>query len=208
MGQSNTTYGSKTYAPIMAYTLHKSSMNHVTRTSKILPSVPLEHTGTMVLPSASLALSLNELGLFYSMPWPNGPLSFKKMWPFTLRHAINFHNTSICKGQSTCPYKLFNGEDPPSTLQDFHVFGCPTYVLHKDLQDGSKIGKWKATSWQGVYIGHSSCHSGSIPLIYNPATTHVSPQYHIVYDEFFKTASRQLDTDHSEYLDKLFTSTA
>lgn len=138
--------------------------------------------------------------------WPN--VIQEEMLPFALRHAVNFHNTSIHKGQSAYPCKLFTGEEPPSTLQDFCIFGCPTYILHKDLQDGSKIGKWKARSWQGVYIGHSSCHSGSIPLIYNPATTHVSPQYHVVYDEFFKTASGGQETQNSVYLDKLYNSTA
>jgi hypothetical protein len=92
--------------------------------------------------------------------------------------------------------------------QDFRVFGCPSYVLHKDLQDGHKVSKWNAHSWQGVYVGHSSCHSGSIPLMYNTKTMHISPQYHVIYDEFFRTATGPLLTSPDEYLDRLYHSTA
>jgi hypothetical protein len=94
--------------------------------------------------------------------------------------------------------RLFTGENLLHTLQDFQVFGCPTYVLHKDLQDGNKVGKWSACSWQGVYIGHSSYHSGSIPLIYNPRTTHISPQYPIIYNEFFRTATGSIQSSNED----------
>jgi len=39
------------------------------------------------------------------------------------------------------PHTLFTREDPPTKLDDFRVLGCPTYVLDKHLQDGSKINK-------------------------------------------------------------------
>jgi hypothetical protein len=45
------------------------------------------------------------------------------------------------------------------------------------------------------YVGHFSCHSGSIPLFYNPGTTHISPQYHVVHDEFFRTVAASPTTD-------------
>lgn len=91
---------------------------------------------------------------------------------------------------------MFTGEDPPYTLQDFRVFGSPTKVLSKNLQDGNKISKWASRSWQGVYISHSYCQAGSIPVIYFPTTTHISPQYHVVYDEFFWTATSTSPTSH------------
>ena len=36
-------------------------------------------------------------------------------------------------------------------------------------------------------------HAGSVALILNPVTGHVSPQYHIVYDETFPTVSHTRD---------------
>lgn len=58
----------------------------------------------------------------------------------------------------------------------FCVFGSPVYVLDKKLQDGDSLPKWKARSWIGAYDGHSLAHSGNVPVVYNPHTTHISPQ--------------------------------
>jgi hypothetical protein len=61
--------------------------------------------------------------------WP-GTIT-EDMWPFAIRHMVHFHNASICQDKQFSPHRLFTGEDPPWRLQDFRVFGCPTYVLHK-----------------------------------------------------------------------------
>ena len=34
-------------------------------------------------------------------------------------------------------------------------------------------------------MGHSPCHSGTVALVLNPNTLHVSPQYHVVFDDEF-----------------------
>jgi hypothetical protein len=125
--------------------------------------------------------------------WPD--VISEDMWTFALRHAINFHNSSYRKDKTTTPYELFTGQEPPWNLKDFHVFGSPTYVLQKELQDGTSYSKWKPRAWQGVYIGNSACHSSAIPLIYNSKTTHISPQFHVLFDEHFPTA-----TNHSQLM--------
>ena len=39
----------------------------------------------------------------------------------------------------------------------------------------------------GIYLGNSPFHPGSIALVLNPATGHVSPQFHVAFDDdFFK----------------------
>jgi hypothetical protein len=38
-------------------------------------------------------------------------------------------------------------------------------------------------------LGHSSCHAGNVPLVYNPTSTHVTPQYHIVFNEGFTSTN-------------------
>ncbi len=82
--------------------------------------------------------------------------------------------------------------------QVIHVHGkCKTFgsldvqcfVLNKKLQDGDSIAKWKSRSWIGVYVGHSLAHAGNVPVIYNLYTTHVSPQFHVVFDDQFTTVS-------------------
>ncbi len=61
-------------------------------------------------------------------------------------------------------------------------------MLDKKLQDGDLLGKWKSRSWLGIYVGHSLAHVGNVPIIYNPVTTHISPQFHVVFDDQFSTA--------------------
>ena len=47
--------------------------------------------------------------------------------------------------------------------------------------------KWNAKARVGVYLGHSPAHAGSVALVLNPQTLHVSPQYHVVFDDDFST---------------------
>ena len=41
----------------------------------------------------------------------------------------------------------------------------------------------------GIYLGHSPVHAGLVDLVLNPRTGHVSPQYHVVFDEHFTTVA-------------------
>jgi hypothetical protein len=43
------------------------------------------------------------------------------------------------------------------------------------------------------------------PLIYNPTTTHITPQFHVIFDEYFKTATGNINTTESAYFENLFT---
>ncbi len=131
----------------------------------------------------------------------------EKMWPFALRHMIAFHNASIRRDKNAIPYQLFTGQDAPWTLKDFRVFGPPAYVLHKRLQDGDHFSKWKARSWQGAYVRPSTCHASNVPLIYNPATTHVFPQFHVVHDEAFTSLTHLATDTMNELRDKLYKKT-
>ncbi len=47
--------------------------------------------------------------------------------------------------------------------------------------------KWEPRSRLGIYVGHSPSHAGSVALVLNPRTGHVSPQFHVVFDDFFTT---------------------
>ena len=42
-------------------------------------------------------------------------------------------------------------------------------------------------SRRGVFVGFSKVHSSDVPLILNPRTGHISPQYHVVFDDTFST---------------------
>ena len=39
----------------------------------------------------------------------------------------------------------------------------------------------------GIYLGHLPVHAENVALVLNPSTGHVSPQYHVVFDNKFTT---------------------
>jgi hypothetical protein len=76
-----------------------------------------------------------------------------------------------------------------SHLQTLHVFGCPCYMLDSKLQYGKTLPKKRVpqTCW-GHYQGVSSNNNASsIGQIHNVQMGHISPQFHVVYDELFTT---------------------
>ena len=69
-----------------------------------------------------------------------------------------------------------------------HVWGCPVYVLDPKLQDGKKQPKWDPRARRGMFLGVSKDHStDNVGLILNLRTEHISPQFHVVYDDKFTT---------------------
>ena len=49
------------------------------------------------------------------------------------------------------------------------------------------IPKWDPRARMGIYVGRSPSHASNVGLILNPRTGHVSPQFHVVYDDNFTT---------------------
>ena len=49
------------------------------------------------------------------------------------------------------------------------------------------LPQWKTRSCAWIYIGHPPFHSGSVVLVPNPETVHVSTQFHVVFDDYFST---------------------
>jgi hypothetical protein len=76
-----------------------------------------------------------------------------------------------------------------------HVWGCPVYVLDPTLQQGSKLPKWQPRSRRGIFVGFSPAHSSDVPLILNTQTGHISPQFHVVFDDNFSTVNSLTSDD-------------
>ena len=51
------------------------------------------------------------------------------------------------------------------------------------------IPKWNPRSRLGVHLGRSPQHASTVPLILNPASGCISPQYHVVYNDWFSSVS-------------------
>ena len=85
--------------------------------------------------------------------------------------------------------KLYGVNIENIPVKPFHTMFCPCYILNSRLHNAGSIGppKWEPRSNICVYLGHSPFHAGSVALVYNPSTGHVSPQYHVVFDDDFTT---------------------
>eukprot|EP00804_Cyclotella_cryptica_P017792 CCRYP_001210-RA/>CCRYP_001210-RA protein AED:0.65 eAED:0.36 QI:0/-1/0/1/-1/1/1/0/317 len=121
-----------------------------------------------------------------SLRWPER--SLLDLWPFAMSYAIWVHNRLPPHGYGLSPLELWSKvKSSHSDISRAHVFGCPVYVLDPALQDGKKIPKWNSRARQGIFVGFSSEHSSLVPLVFNPRSQRVSPQYHVIFDDGFST---------------------
>ena len=109
------------------------------------------------------------------------------LWPYAMRHVNDVANSTPRKGEDESPVEKFSGVPVRPKLRHFHAFGCPTYVLDNALQSGQGVPKWKQRARLGVYLRPSPSHARTVALILNPRTGHVSPQFHVKFDDFFET---------------------
>jgi hypothetical protein len=69
-------------------------------------------------------------------------------------------------------------------------FGSPCFVLDLQLQSGiAGPPSWEPRPRCSIYVGHSPLHAGSVALVLNPCTGHVSPQFDVVFDDLYLTVS-------------------
>jgi hypothetical protein len=113
------------------------------------------------------------------------------MWPIALKEAAYCLNRlSLRSDGRSCEATFFNIEGDLFNPATLHVFGSPCFVLDSRLQ--SEIAgppKWEPRSRLGIYVGHSPSHAGSVALVLNPRTGHVSPQFYVVFDDLFTTVA-------------------
>ena len=86
------------------------------------------------------------------------------------------------------PIEKFSSTPEKMCFDNLHTWGSPCFVLDERLQGQNIIPKWDPRSQFRIYLGHSPCHAGSVALVLNPKTFHVSPQYHLAFDDDFLTA--------------------
>ena len=72
-------------------------------------------------------------------------------------------------------------------LKDEHVLFFPCFALDSTTQDNGKIPRWNERVRVGACAGRSPQHAGNVALVLNLKTGHVSPQFHVVFDDYFET---------------------
>jgi hypothetical protein len=160
-----------------------------------LSGVGAHHQNAMAERMIGVTVAMARTMMLHAkMRWPNQVST--KLWPMALKHAQHLHN-HLPGTNNVCPLDLvLRTTVPRHALKNLHVWGCPVYVLDPKLQDGGHIPKFEPRSRMGLHLGWSPMHASTVPLILNLTTGHVSPQYHVLFDDWFTTVdSSELSLD-------------
>ena len=128
--------------------------------------------------------------LHQAINWPD--VADSSLWPCAVRYAAQIYNL-LPNSTHLSPTDVWTkSRIPLRQLHKYHVFGCPVYVLQKRLADGKKLGRWEPRSQRCIHMGFSPDHSKDAPLVLNPATGSLTPQWNMVYDDSFSTISSSI----------------
>jgi Reverse transcriptase (RNA-dependent DNA polymerase)/GAG-pre-integrase domain len=118
--------------------------------------------------------------------WPAAVTA--NLWPYAVRMANDSINSAPQVGIGQSPMERFTQVDVAPRVKHSHTFGCPVYVLDATLQTaGGQIEKWKERARVGLYLGAPPRHLKRVGLVLNLHSGHVSPQFHISFDDNFET---------------------
>jgi hypothetical protein len=130
-----------------------------------------------------------------------------ELWPLAIQHTAIIYNTTKrrLRDYDTIPWEQFTGERSKLDQNDMHPLFCPVYVLDRRMQEGTSPPKWTKRTTQKVYVGHLHHYSKSVPMIWDPKTKLVSPQFHVMFDNNFDTVqANDPNIRHTETMDRLF----
>jgi transposase InsO family protein len=117
------------------------------------------------------------------------------IWPMSVLYAKWLAN-HVPKSNGIASIELIvRSKTARHVLKNAHVFGCPVYVLDPKLQDLGHLPKFQARSKRGMFMGFSERHSSLVPLVLNLATLSITPQYHVLFDDWFQTVDSNLTTE-------------
>ena len=130
--------------------------------------------------------------LHSSIHWPE--MADPELWPMAVSYAVTIWNHLPHPDTGLSPSEIFTKSKWSNyNFQNFHVWGCPVYVLDKSLSDGKKIPKWRPRSQRMMFVGFSPDHASSVPMVFNPETGTITPQFHVVFDDWFDTIATQVE---------------
>jgi hypothetical protein len=112
-----------------------------------------------------------------------------ELWPFAIQHAATIYNTTKRRPRDydLSPWEQFTGERSKLNHTYMHPLLYSVYVLDRRMQEGTSPHKWTKRTTQKVYVGHLHHYSKSVPMIWDPKTKLVSPQFHVMFDDNFDT---------------------
>ena len=131
--------------------------------------------------------------LHAAIHWPD--VADPALWPMAVAHAVFLYNHMPNPKTGLSPHDVFSRTRwPQRKFHDLHVWGAPCYTLEKALADGKKLPRWTTRSERMIYMGLSSKHATSIPLVLNPETGSLTPPFHVVFDDWFATVASSVES--------------
>ena len=130
------------------------------------------------------------------------------LWPMAMDHATWIYNHLPKMDSGVSPMELWSRSitSTADLLMDCHVWGCPVYVLEPKLQkSGIKIPKWDPRSRRGLNMGFSPVHSTLIASVLNLLTHSITPQFHVIFDDWFTSVHSESDIEPSVWIDLITT---
>ena len=125
--------------------------------------------------------------------WPE--MADPDLWALAINHAVYLYNRLPKKHSGMAPIEILSGTKwGADRAQHLHVWGCPTYVLDPQLQNGAKIPRWTPRSRRGVYMGVSTRYATSAPLVLNLRSGSITSQHHCIFDDWFTTTTADSDS--------------
>jgi hypothetical protein len=125
--------------------------------------------------------------LHAQLRWPEQTPS--DLWPMAMQHSEHLLNIipSTTQDGYSAEERFCRAFKSTPQLAHLPVWGSPAYVLDPTLQDGRKLPKWRPRSRRGQFVGWSPLHSSKVALIRNLTTGRISPQFHVIFDNWFET---------------------
>ena len=79
-----------------------------------------------------------------------------------------------------------------------YVWGWPVFVLEPKFHNDQNLPKWNKQAHMGQVFGFSGEHSSPVSNVSNLSTEYISPQFHLVFADFF--GDDNVFNDISNYL--------
>ena len=150
------------------------------------------HNGNAERAIQTIMAIARTMMLHSAIHWPD--VADPTLWPLAVQHAVFLHNHVPSPTTGLAPVDIFTKTRwEQRRFHDIHVWGCPVYVLEKAITDGRKLPRWKPRSIRTVHMGFSKKHASTVPLVLNPNTGYITPQFHIVFDDWFATVATSID---------------
>ncbi len=138
-----------------------------------------QHNGIAERNIRTIKAIARTMMLHSAIHWPD--VADPTLWPLAVKHAVFLVNHMPDPRTGLSPHDVFTKTRwEQRKLMDVHVWGCPVYVLDKMISDGKKLPCWTPRSIRTVNLGFSDKHASSVPLVLNPQTGNITPQFHIV----------------------------